>query len=224
MNKPFLIAAVVGLIAMLISTFVSAPLNGIDFHCQPGFSKPILALEFAGSVQTFQAVFGADDLEKKRTAVLISLERDFVFILAYVAFLAAFAYALLKGRGKWLFLSPVLLAVGIGIADLLENDALRNLTLHLESGYGAFDTVIARRLFFATWTKWLGFAVYFSALLPYLFRDERTGRVLGIATGMVCLMAVMALLRISWIEPYVLSIFILFPLSVGYCFLKIRNR
>lgn len=223
MKRPFLLPGLIGMIALVFASLISAPLKNHSFHCQPPFTLPMLGLEFIGSTEALQAFFGTEGRPARMEAMESALGRDFLFILAYSFYLIAFAHTIFRQRQKRRYLLLALLAACIGLADIFENGSIKMLMEQLQKQPGAeVQAVDFHRLHFFTWTKWLGLVVYFAATIPFLRRAGRLGQFLAFAALGVSLLGLTAVFNQNWIERYALSVFLLFPLTVLFCFLQ-RN-
>lgn len=218
MKRPFLIAGLIGAIALVIATFVSSPLAKHVFICQPGFTKPMLAMEFIASAQELQTFFGTEGLSAKIVAMEQALGMDFLFILAYTTYLIAFAFAIYKRQKNRFYLALPALAILIGLADILENGAIK--MLMRAKPEELVDAMSFQRLHFFTWTKWLGLVVYFAAVIPFLRGAGRFGQLLALAAALVCINAILAVFAKTWIQPFTTGIFLIFPLTVVFCFFQ----
>jgi hypothetical protein len=221
MNRPFLLPAFLGLIAIVLALRVNLPLRGLHFNSPPPFTNPVLALEFAPSSETLSIVLGQDGNTTQIAALRASTRRDNLFALGYTLFLVALAGVVWRQTRKKRYLLLVGLALLIGVSDLLENGAIQMLLSNFEHDTLYQDTLGFRRVRMFAWAKWLGLALYFGALAPYLWGNGwLLGRGLALVAGIAVVLGILAWFSPEWIEAYVYAVFVAFPLAVAFCFLK----
>ncbi|MBK9336395.1 MAG: hypothetical protein IPM98_07320 [Lewinellaceae bacterium] len=221
MNRPFLLPAFLGLIAILLAMLMNLPLRGLHFDAPAPFTNPVLALEFAPSAETLGTLLGSDADGAKVTALRAATLRDNLFVFGYTLFLAALASVVWRQTRRKRYLLLGFLALFIGLSDLMENGAIQMLLSNFQNDMLLSDAMDFRRIRMFAWAKWLGLAVYFGALAPYLWgRGWLLGRGLAIVAGIAVVLAVMARFYPEWIEAYVTAVFAAFPLAVAFCFLK----
>lgn len=221
MNRPFLLAGFLGLVALLFASTVNLPLRGISFDSPPPFTHPVIAIELGTSSATMEVVLGPEaGRSDKVSALLAATNRDTLFVLAYTLFLLAFAATVWRQTRRLVHLLLVLLALGIGFADIAENTAIKSLLLtYVSDMYEAGGSDFRRVLLFA-WAKWAGLAVYFAVLVPYLWaRGWVIGRGLALVAAVAAVLGLLAGFSPIWIERYVAAVFMALPLTVAYCFL-----
>ena len=227
MKKPFFIAGLIGLAAVVAALFVSRPLAGYTFQCPPGFTRPVVALEFIASEQELITFFGPSalagedgemTLTDEKNAIRRSLGLDFMFIPLYTLYLMAFAWAIYRQNRKKGYLLLILLAALIGLADIFENGAIQMLLNKFMPPAHNLEVADFQRLHFFAWTKWLGLVLYFAAVLPFLRLAGRLGQLLTLAAVVVCCSGLWAFFHKDWIEQFTVSVFLFFPLAVVFCF------
>ncbi|TNE59278.1 MAG: hypothetical protein EP344_08885 [Bacteroidetes bacterium] len=223
MRRPFLIAGLLGVLTMLLAMRIAAPLKGHEFVCQTPFTNPVVALEFIGSTEELDAFFGSGDRTAAVAAMKTSINRDNFFIAGYALFLMAFALTIWMLTRKNRYMGLLMLGLLIGLADLLENDTMKDLIRQVNDTPTAIGFGLFRQLHTYTWAKWLGLAAYFAALIPYLWTKRLPGRLLAFAGGLTALLGVVAWFLPSWIEKYSTAVFLTFPVAVLFCFLYAEN-
>lgn len=218
-NRPFIIPGFIGLAVILISVisllvFPQTSPGQID-----GFRSPIIAFEFAQTVEEIETLFGPSG-SPERAEMVRKMDQgntlDYLYMLLYSSFLFSFAFIAAKQSGqKWLYAGMVL-AVMAFIGDALENVQLLNITANLESG--EFDTAL-RRLHWFTWLKWGSLALYFVVFTQWFWENGRFGKliaILGILTFLLGLVSYIQ--RGLTTEPFTLAIALMFLLTIIFCF------
>ncbi len=138
-----------------------------------GFTGAVLAFEFAASTGDLDAV-----LSGRSPIFLERLDRgnriDFGFALTYSAFLFFFFRQVKKEKGHLLALAGMILAPLIGLADVLENVQLLNLT-EAYRGTPVRENLVALlwKLQSFTWLKWGGLAIALLLAGGLLFERRR---------------------------------------------------
>lgn len=182
-----------------------------------GFMTPVLAYEFAAAeteVATLFEPLGQPDGDAVRAAMDRVNRLDFLYILLYGGFLATFALTCARLTGQRLFLAAAVLAVGIMVADVLENAQLLTMTARL--GTQSLTPYLARLHWF-TWLKWGGLALWFLLMRPYFGRAGRFGQFIGLASVLPLLLGVVAYVRPGLAsELFALAIGLLFVLLTVY--------
>ncbi|HKP63549.1 MAG TPA: hypothetical protein VJV78_42735 [Polyangiales bacterium] len=134
-----------------------------------GMRTPVLAFELARDEAEIERMFGPpsatrdDWLAQMRLATVI----DYAFLLAYGAFFACAARALLRDAERR---RPLHFAFGLAclapLADMAENSFMLTILDTIDSSYAAALSGLA----YATWIKWFALAVCVACLCPTLFR------------------------------------------------------
>lgn len=221
LNRPFLLAGLIGLATLFVAVVVNLPLRGVTFAVPEPFSHPIIALEFGASSSMLETLLGAAGQERtdKIWALMSATQRDTLFVITYMLFLLAFAGTVWRQTKKPIHLLLCVLALGIGLADIAENTAIKSLLLAYDSEVYTADGSDFSRVRLFAWLKWAGLAVYFAVLVPYLWAcGWIAGRALAIVAGLAAVLGLVAVFAPTWIERYVALVFIALPLTVAYCF------
>ncbi len=224
MKLPFLLAGIFGLAALVLASLIGLPLKGHELVCTAPFTQPMVALEFVASTEELQTLLGRAQLQENTIAVDAALGRDFLFILAYTFYLVAFAHAMFRERGKRRYLILAVLAGVIGLADILENGAITLLMDALKTGPAEVGSIYFQRLHWFTWTKWLGLVIYFAAAIPFLRRAGWVGQIIALAALVVSVLGILAVASRNWIQPYTTAVFLIFPLTVLFCFIHRAHK
>ena len=118
MTRPFRIAGLIGLgvIAMSVVLLVVNPREAVAFP--EGFVSPIVAFEFAQTVDDLRLLFGAPGSSAQQALIAdfnLGNQLDFVYMLLYGAFLAAFGITAVRVSGNKLGYVAAALAVFPGL-------------------------------------------------------------------------------------------------------------
>ncbi|MFO7661612.1 MAG: hypothetical protein R6X18_03355 [Chloroflexota bacterium] len=218
-DRPFLISGILGLGVMAMTLFL-AVLGPREFgELPPGFFTPIIAFEFAESPSEVYRMFiplrAAEAMDRVN-------QWDFLYLILYGLFLVAFSIACVRHTGKRFYYFIAALALGIIVADALENVQLLGLTYRVGLDGGHLDDLLLRLKVF-TWFKWGGLALYFLLLWPY-FRGQagRLARFLSVIALLPALTAVLAFLRRGVLnELLALSVGLMFILMTLYAWRQV---
>ena len=174
--------ALVVALALVMSFFYPQSLPNLP----AGFSSPILALEFAGSLTEVRTLFGDDSELIRRFHIGHYL--DMAFLCAYGAFLSLANIGAWQQRGRFISIIGAIAAVIASLADFAENILLMQLTSALLSVAAAPNFVLLK--FFVSF-KFLAIAFSMACLVPALWPQaivektaEKTARkTVGITLG-----------------------------------------
>lgn len=222
-KRPFLLAGIVGVLALAVGAVVNRPIAGVQFTCPEGFTRPILAFELMESNAEFVAFFGQDtpDRPVKIEKMTKALHRDNYFVPLYTLFMGLFALTIARQRRRWFDWALVAVALLVGVLDLFENYKQLYLVSTLTTrGAVASEQDFQQLLWFA-WPKWILLGVYFLALRRSFAGDNFFGRILALAALVALPLSLIACIM-NWnqgAEWYVLMmLFGMFPLTLVYCF------
>jgi hypothetical protein len=210
-DRPFFVSGVLGLgvIAMTIFLAVMGPREFGELP--PGFITPVIAFEFAESASEVWRMF----IPPGSAEAMDRINRwDFLYMILYGWFLAAFSLACARRTGNRLFYFAAATAGGIIIADAFENLQLLGLTYRVGLDGGYLDDLVMQLKVF-TWLKWGGLALYFLMLWAYF--HGQTGRLSRFTSFIALLPALSALL--AFMRRGLLNE--LLALSVGLMFILI---
>ncbi|PID85144.1 MAG: hypothetical protein CSB13_09555 [Chloroflexi bacterium] len=218
-HKPFIISGFIGLAVILISVISLFIFPQTAPGQIAGIRSPIIAFEFAQTVDEIHTLFGPDG-SPEQADMIRKMDQgnilDYLYMLLYSSFLFSFALTIVKQSGKqWLYLGAVLAILAL-IGDALENIQLLTITAHLPSG----DIVAAlARLHWFTWLKWGSLALYFLGASVWFRRNGRFGKIiagLGIITFLLSLASFIQ--RGATTESFTLSVALMFLLMIIFCF------
>jgi hypothetical protein len=139
-----------------------------------GMWSPVTAFELMWTPDEVERLFGpAHSVE--RAMIVASMQRsntvDYLFMLAYGAFMVSFAGALRAVSAGWARVG-VILGLTAVLADALENVCLLSIASSLGSDYN----MALRALRYFTWVKWFAIALGCAAWIPGLWRYGFLGR------------------------------------------------
>lgn len=220
-QRPYLFSGFIGLgvIALSLVTLAVFPQSAPGKIA--GIRSPIIAFEFAQTVEEIETLFGPVG-SPERAALVAAMDRgnwlDFLYMLLYSAFLASFAIQAARQTGKtWLYAGAALALVAL-IGDVLENVQLLAITAKLDSG--AF-TLELTRLYWFTWLKWGSLALYFLLVGVGLWGNGRFSNLITLVTAITFLLGLFSFnQRGPTTEPFTLAIVLMFLLLIGYSFAK----
>ena len=184
-----------------------------------GFSTPIVAFEFAETVEEINTLFGANG-STEQADMIRKMDQgnylDYLYMLLYSGFLFSFAVLAAKQNGqKWVY-AGVVLAVLALIGDALENVQLLTITANLQSGDFA-DALM--RLHWFTWLKWGSLAVYFLVIGIWFWGNGRFGKFIAAISELTFLLGLFAYVaRGSITELFTVSVALTFLLMIVFCF------
>lgn len=211
MNNPFYKSALVGVVVLLTSLLmmIFGKPASTAISMPPGFSTPILALEFAANHQVMSnLVESLTDTDKK--ALLRAVWLDMGFMVAYNLFL----YLILTTIGKIInrpFYSKIaLVACVVLLADLSEN-----IQLFQALNGGAVSMIVLQ---LSTWVKWLLLAYLFLMIGRFLMTTGRIyDRILGLACFVPLPFGLIAFLTPGFVNELFAGLFyLLFPMMIIY--------
>ncbi len=207
-------AAITGIAVIAISLWmmIAGKVDTIGIWMPEGFKVPILALEFASSSQELTKIVTSISPEKNER-IVFGTEIDMLFLVAYNLFLFFMLRAIYKitklVQYKWLALLPFV----VMLADAAEN-------YQLFMALASFKFSITT-LQIATWVKWLGLAITFTAIGRFLITTGRYfDKVLALSTFVTVPLGVWAMFAHSGInEVFAMLFFLLYPMAIIYTWL-----
>lgn len=142
-----------------------------------GMWSPVTAFELLRTPDEVERLFGPAD-SGQREAIVASMQRcntlDYLFMLAYGAFMVAFAASLRAAGDAWARVGMALGVLAV-VADALENACL----LAIASALGGDYETPLRALRYFTWVKWFAIAFGCATWIPGLRRRGLWGRSIG---------------------------------------------
>lgn len=143
-----------------------------------GFYTPVVAFEFIQSRTEVLELFG-NTASTERNSLITAMDRtnriDFVYMLAYTAFLVIFSAACFRITGSRWFLVPIGIAIVVLAADALENIQLLAITAKIDASDISHELLL---LHISTWIKWGGLSAVFLALIPFMKSAGIYGRII----------------------------------------------
>jgi len=219
-KRPFLIPSLFGLAVILVSVISLIVFPQTSPGQIEGLRTPIIAFEFAETVEEINTLFGPDGSAERATMVRKMDQGnmlDFLYMLLYSGFLVSFAVAANKQRPMGLWLVAVGLALLALVGDVLENLQLFQITNNLESGEFV-DSLT--RLHWFTWLKWGSLAFYFLVIGTWFLGNGRFGKVIAAVAELTFLLGLFAFVARGFItEIFTLSVALTFLLMIIHCFI-----
>lgn len=163
-------------IIISIILLVSGPQKAVQLPA--GFITPVIAFEFIETRTEVLDLFGHTP-SQERKGLISAMDRtnkiDFIYMLAYTAFLAAFSAACAKSTGIRWFIVPALIALVVLCADAAENIQLLAITAKIDLIDISHELTL---LHLFTWIKWAGLSVIFISLIPFMKKNGIYGRII----------------------------------------------
>ncbi|MEW6079688.1 MAG: hypothetical protein AB1724_17920 [Thermodesulfobacteriota bacterium] len=220
MTRPFFVPGIIGLAVIVMSVVLLGVFPSRLPSLPTGFVTPIIAFEFVRTTDDVQTIFGSEDSPRRREIVRamdLGNRLDYIYMVLYAAFLAAFSRTCARITGRKLFYLSMGLAGVALAADALENIQLLGITANLASM--DIGPCLAR-LHMMTWAKWGSLTLVFLLLVPYFSRGGLYSRVIaGAAVVCVPLAAAAFFHRSVLNEMFSGLIALLFLLTIIYCFI-----
>jgi hypothetical protein len=192
MRRPFLISGFIGLSVIIISLVLMITGPQETGPLAEGFFTPIIAFEFATSVEDVNLIFydsNSQLLQRAVSDITSGTRLDFLFMLLYGAFLLTFSLKCSSlTNNRWFYLSAAL-AVLAPIFDLLENLQLLSIMERLDSG----DLITQLGyLHLFTWLKWGTLSLIFLSLIPFFQNSGVFGRFLATFAALPFVLGILA--------------------------------
>lgn len=202
-------AALAGIAVIAISLWMMvAGKVDIDGVWMPeGFKVPVLALEFASNQEEMSNIIESISKANNRR-IVFGTQIDMLFLIAYNLFLFYMLSSIYKitklNQYKVLMIFPIV----IMLADVAENYQL------FKALDGEAISVLALKL--ATWVKWLGLALVFTAIGRFLITTGRYfDKVLALSTFVTLPLGLWAMFSHNGInEVFAMLFYLLFPLTI----------
>jgi hypothetical protein len=220
MNKrPFIVPGFIGLAVILVSLISLVVFPQSSPGQIEGLRTPIIAFEFAETVEEINTLFGPEG-SPERAEMVQKMDQgntlDFLYMLLYSGFLASFAIIANKQRRMGILGLAVGLALLALVGDMLENVQLFQITNNLNSG-DFVDSLT--RLNWFTWLKWGSLAFYFLVISVWLLGNGRFGKIIAAVAELTFLLGLFAFVARGFItELFSLSVALTFLLMIIFCF------
>jgi hypothetical protein len=224
-KRPFFIPGLIGVAVILVSVFSLLVFPQTSPGQIEGFRSPIIAFEFAETVEEINTLFGPNG-SPKQAEMVRQMDQgnrlDYLYMLLYSSFLFSFAIVAVKQSGqKWLYAGAIL-AVSALIGDALENVQLLTITANLQSG--DFGDALARLHWF-TWLKWGSLAFYFLVMVGWFWGNGRFGKLIAVIGAITFLLGLISFIqRGPTTEPFTLIVALMFLLMIIFCFTTKKNE
>lgn len=184
----------------------------------PGFSTPIMALEFIQNRQEAIALFEVENRTEYIEKFLLGNKIDYLFMVLYGSFMMCIAYKIaLITRNRTLYFAMLLGLLAI-VTDFLENQTIHSIILNYnEESAGNF---IGRlRLF--TWAKWGSIAVFFFITAGYFWRGNLFSKLISVVGVTTFLVSIAAFIYRSILNEIMgLLVAVNFLLIIIFCFVQ----
>lgn len=220
MNKrPFFVSGLIGIAVILVSLLSLTVFPQSSPGQIEGIRTPIIAFEFAETVEEINTLFGLSG-SLERADMVRKMDQgntlDFLYMLLYSGFLISFAIGANKQRPMQLLIMAVGLALLALVGDVLENLQLFQITNNLASG-NFVDSLT--RLHWFTWLKWGSLMFYFLVIGVWFWGNGRFGKIIAAVADLTFLLGLFALITRGFItELFTLSVAFTFLLMIIFCF------
>ena len=195
MRRPFLISGIIGIGVIIISLVLMITGPHKTGPMADGFFTPIIAFEFATTVQDVNLIFfdsSSKLLQPAVDAVIFGSRLDFLFMLIYGAFLLSFSLICRSLAKNRLFYLAAGLSILAPIFDLMEN--LQLLSILDQIGSDEIITELSYLHLF-TWLKWGTLALIFLLLIPFFKKSGVFGRFLALFATLPFFLGILAYLK-----------------------------
>lgn len=224
-KRPFIVPGLIGIAVILVSllsliVFPQTSPGQID-----GIRSPIIAFEFAETVDEINTLFGSAG-SAERAEMVQKMDQgnslDFLYMLLYSSFLVSFAIIANKQRPMGILVLAVGLALLALVGDMLENLQLFQITTNLKSG-DFVDSLT--RLHWFTWLKWGSLAFYFLVIGVWFWGNGRFGKIITAVAELTFLLGLFAFITRGGItELFTLLVALTFLFMIIFCFItKVDN-
>jgi len=225
MNKPFIKAGYAGILLIIISAALMAVNPGRALNLPQGFFNPVIAFEFIRTETEVYDLFGNNGSSEQGTLVgsfKNGTYIDFLFIVAYAAFLLVFSNVCRRITGSKWFIFSGFIILSVVISDIGENIQL--LTIMKKLSLEDFGKELMMLNFF-TWAKWGGLTALFISFIPFLRNSGRFGRVISVTALLSGVTGAAAFLHRSVLnEIYVLTVEVIFVMLIIFSFTFVYNK
>jgi len=189
-NRPFFLLSALSMVAILwIGLSMDHKIVEAKVATPDGYSKPIIALEFALDTSIINAVFNLPEPEEsirkaKAGNLNWSTNLDFLYIFAYGSFMLLFAFQCKRLQGTGFGL-PAILTLLAAFSDVMENMQLKKIFVQVAAGSNDFSEIFGPLRFWMA-LKFFAITAFFLALAPFLWRSNWIGKIV-VATAALAL-------------------------------------
>jgi len=213
-------AGIAGIVTILLGVILAGAFPVSSPEMPEGFFTPIIAFEFIETKDEVEKLLAWDNTVQRTgliDAMRFGIKLDYVFMSAYSLFLGLFSWVCYKISQKRMYITGVVIAPIVWIADGIENLQLLNIMSNLLAEESISFELELLSIF--TWIKWGGIAVIFTVLIPYLWK----GGLLSKATSFVATLSVFSAIiafvdRSFFNEVLSLSVILVFAGLIIFCF------
>lgn len=202
-------AAITGIAVIAISLWmmIAGKVDTTGIWMAEGFKVPILALEFASSEKEMSEIVVSIPTETN-ARIVTGTQIDMLFLVAYNLFLFFILRSIYKitslEQYKWFALLPFIIMIA---------DAAENYQLFMALANFKYSILVLQ---IATWVKWLGLALAFTAIGRFLITTGRYfDKVLALSTYVTIPLGIWAMFAHNGInEVFAMLFYLLFPMTV----------
>lgn len=202
-------AAITGIAVIAISLWmmIAGKVDTTGIWMPEGFKVPILALEFASSEKEMSEIVVSIPTETN-ARIVTGTQIDMLFLVAYNLFLFFILRSIYKitslEQYKWFALLPFIIMIA---------DAAENYQLFMALANFKYSILVLQ---IATWVKWLGLALAFTAIGRFLITTGRYfDKVLALSTYVTIPLGIWAMFAHNGInEVFAMLFYLLFPMTV----------
>lgn len=213
-------------IAGIVTIILGIGLAGVFPVSSPGmpqgFFTPIIAFEFIETQEEVKKLLAWDNTVQRSgliDAMRFGIKLDYLFMSAYSVFLGLFSWGCYRVSQKRVYLTGIVIAPIVWVADGIENFQLLNIMSHLLAEESI--AVELELLSISTWIKWGGIAVIFSILIPYLWKGGLLSKGTSLMAALSVFSAIIAFVNRSFFnEVLSLSVILVFVGLIALCFTK----
>ena len=178
-----------------------------------GISSPIVAFEFLQTSEEVKAFFGPSSSERTKwlNEMIIGHQVDYLYLVLYGLFLAAWGRLAVEETAKKGFYLIVVLAVVASFSDMIENWQLVTIVEQIEQSDFSKEL---RLLYIFTWLKWGSLALALAGVAVYLFPKEWLGKIFSLVSALTLIWGVFAFIDRTAVMVFSLGIVLQFVLLI----------
>lgn len=213
-------AGIAGIVTILMGIILAGAFPVSSPEMPEGFFTPIIAFEFIETKDEIEKLLAWDNTVQRTgliDAMRFGIKLDYVFMSAYSLFLGLFSWVCYKISQKRMYLTGVVIAPIVWIADGIENLQLLNIMSNLLVEESIAVELELLSIF--TWIKWGGIAVIFTVLIPYLWKGGLLSKGVSFVATLSVFSAIIAFVDRSFFnEVLSLSVILVFAGLIIFCF------